>query len=1078
MKRTWVIFSIGLFLFLCTPSVYAQFTMTWQTSSNNESITIPTFSGETYNYNVDWGDLSSSSSQTGDASHTYASAGTYTVSITGTFPRIYFNNTGDKTKIMTISNWGTNAWTSMSAAFMGCSNLTITASDFPNLTGVTSLSFMFAGASSLNQNLGGWTTSTITNMSNMFNGATAFNQDISGWTVNNVISMNAMFQGASAFNQDISGWTTTNLQDMTSIFANASSFNQDISGWTTTNANTMSNLFNGAIAFNQDISGWTVSGVLNMAGMFNNAQAFNQDISGWNVSAVTNMSYMFTGAISFNQDIGGWTTTSLTEMRNMFNGAASFNQDISGWNVSGVSNMAEIFRDNDAFNQDLRDWDVSGVTDMTGMFRGADSFNQNLGDWTITLVANMSLMLDGTAITTQNYDSTLIGWAAQTVQSGVSLGAQALTYCNGETHRQSLITDDGWSFSSDTKNCGTSWNGSAWNEGTPVGLLNATITAAYNVATHGDISCNNLSINASQTLTMASGNISLTGNFDNNGNAFTQTGGSFTFNGSSAQNIEGNNSFDNLIINNAAGVTLNSTTNVTGILSLTSGVLASGGNLTLKSTGATAGSSATIDFSGSGSVSGNVTIERFLDGATQQGYRYVATNLAGQTLASISDNQAITGLGTTFSPGSGAGYTWTSTNPFPNIFIYDQSLISGGTAGAGVLNGQSLNNAEYGWETPSATSDALNPGTGLVLLLGASDLTLDFTGTLQSSDVVLSLSHGGQTNSGWHLVGNPFAATLDWNAVYDDGGNSGIEPTAYVFDASSAFAGTYAGYNASTNMGVNGGTQHIASGQALFIQTTSGMTGNVTMKTSHTSSTDVQFFKTQEEKPELFGELRLILEDERKHKDELLIYFMEEAQEGKDLGDSKKFFDGGYGLPLLASQAYNQDLMMDCRAPLNGGSQSYKLKLKTGEIGTYTLKASMIDQFTPNTQIVLEDRSNNVLIDLNQISAYRFDVTSVEEVFENRFWVHLRENNITSIEDDFTQNDIATFAYGHQVNIQFTNHKAATAQIAIYNLMGQLIHHQTTDNQLNIAIPIFKQGIYLVKVENNENTLIQKVFIR
>ena len=74
------------------------FITTWQTDnsgpSDDDQITIPTFSGETYNYDIEWGDGMSDTGVTGDITHTYASPGTYTVSITGIFPRIYFDAGG------------------------------------------------------------------------------------------------------------------------------------------------------------------------------------------------------------------------------------------------------------------------------------------------------------------------------------------------------------------------------------------------------------------------------------------------------------------------------------------------------------------------------------------------------------------------------------------------------------------------------------------------------------------------------------------------------------------------------------------------------------------------------------------------------------------------------------------------------------------------------------------------------------------------------------------------------------------------------------------------------------------------
>ena len=91
--------------------------------------------GTGYNYVVHWGDGTSESGQTGDATHRYASAGNYTVSIGGAFPSIYFNDEGDTAKIREVTQWGNTAWTSMENAFYGANNLTVTATDAPDFIG-------------------------------------------------------------------------------------------------------------------------------------------------------------------------------------------------------------------------------------------------------------------------------------------------------------------------------------------------------------------------------------------------------------------------------------------------------------------------------------------------------------------------------------------------------------------------------------------------------------------------------------------------------------------------------------------------------------------------------------------------------------------------------------------------------------------------------------------------------------------------------------------------------------------------------------------------------------------------------
>ena len=68
----------------------SPFITTWETTTANEEITIPT-TGTGYSYTVDWGDGTSDTTiYTGNASHTYTNVGEYDVKITGTFPSYLF----------------------------------------------------------------------------------------------------------------------------------------------------------------------------------------------------------------------------------------------------------------------------------------------------------------------------------------------------------------------------------------------------------------------------------------------------------------------------------------------------------------------------------------------------------------------------------------------------------------------------------------------------------------------------------------------------------------------------------------------------------------------------------------------------------------------------------------------------------------------------------------------------------------------------------------------------------------------------------------------------------------------------
>ena len=436
------------------------FITTWKTdntgTSNDNQITIPT-TGSGYNYNVDWGDGSSDTGVTGNITHTYTSPGTYTVSITGDFPRIFFNRDGDRDKILTIQQWGDIEWNSMINAFFGCSNLEVTASDAPNLSGVSSLQNMFQQATSMNADLSHWDVSTITVMTQTFAQMDEFNGNITSWDVSNVTNMLGMFAGSPNFNQPIGNWNVSKVTNMISMFKE-SNFNQDISNWDVEKVTDFSQMFNDNPEFNQNINSWNVSSGTDMSRMFLKALSFNQPLNDWDVSKVENMNSMFFDAIEFNQPLDNWDVSSVSDMESLFNTARKFNQDITGWDVSNVTSMKLMFGNCLAFNQDLSSWDVGEVTTMDRMFTNAQVFDKNLGSWNVGKVTNMFRMFELSGLSTTNYDNTLEGWATLAggagVQNGVDLGAAGINYCNASASRDILTNaPNNWVITDAGENC-------------------------------------------------------------------------------------------------------------------------------------------------------------------------------------------------------------------------------------------------------------------------------------------------------------------------------------------------------------------------------------------------------------------------------------------------------------------------------------------------------------------------------------------------------------------------------------------------------------------------------------------------
>ncbi|MFN3188621.1 MAG: BspA family leucine-rich repeat surface protein [Candidatus Paceibacteria bacterium] len=318
-----------------TPGDPGNFITTWNTenpgTTANNQIRITHTTG-TYNYDLYWVNVASStlsgtttvSGVNGASSPTITlpEPGIYQVEIAGDFPRIFFNNSGDRQKILAVNQWGDIEWSSMLGAFFGAVNLRIPAVDAPDLGTVTTLENMFLNATSFNDSVNHWDVSGVTLMNNLFS-LSGFNQPLNNWDVSSVTNMNFTFN-QTPFNQDISNWNVSSVNTFQSTFRQ-SNFNQDISNWNVSKGTNFSGAFRENSDFNQDLSSWNISSSTNMTNMFLNSGLsqpnLDSTLSSWATQATnlnkTNIplhiglkSYSSTGAAAIATLQGlGWTIT-------------------------------------------------------------------------------------------------------------------------------------------------------------------------------------------------------------------------------------------------------------------------------------------------------------------------------------------------------------------------------------------------------------------------------------------------------------------------------------------------------------------------------------------------------------------------------------------------------------------------------------------------------------------------------------------------------------------------------------------------------------------------------------------------
>jgi surface protein len=368
----------------------------------------------TTNVTVDWGDGNSDLITTWNQSeltHQYASSGTYQISMDGSFYGFTFQYS-DHLKVMSIDNWGNNAFGWMSRSFWGCTNLTGTYTDIPNTSAVTSFNQTFAYCSNFNSPVE-FDTSNVTDMNGMFWLALLFNQPVL-FDTSNVTTMSGMFRSTGAFDQTInfdgSALTTANLMfmsssvmtspvtitnstlltDISSMFGQMGIFNAAVT-LTTTNVTNMAGMFAYARFFNSTLTlnGGTAN-VTNFQGMFYYCQVFNQPVP-FDTSSSTNMIQMFSNCWTINQSLSTFDTSNVIYMQSMFEQARAFDQDISHFVTTNVTNMSTMFKGASVFNQDIN-FDGAALTTTLNMFVSAALMTGDVTITNSTLLTNCSGM--------------------------------------------------------------------------------------------------------------------------------------------------------------------------------------------------------------------------------------------------------------------------------------------------------------------------------------------------------------------------------------------------------------------------------------------------------------------------------------------------------------------------------------------------------------------------------------------------------------------------------------------------------------------------------------------------------------
>jgi hypothetical protein len=588
---------------------------------------------------------------------------------------------------------------------------------------------------------------------------------------------------------------------------------------------------------------------------------------------------------------------------------------------------------------------------------------------------------------------------------------------------------------------------------TTSGYNNLTLAGASGIKTlaSSTIIGKNLTVNSNNTLNSNNFDLTVKGNWLNNGTFTASTGKTVTFNGTVAQtvsNTTGTTTFKGLAVNNNAGVTLTTGIYILDeVLTVSNGTFNTGGRpFTMTSTAVRTARIAPIV--GSGAIAGNFTIERFIS-TRDTTWSDLSSPVQSSTFLDW-DNEL-------------PGISYSSSPP------------------ASQASAATYNEAADKYVAVTSSGTSLNAGQGFEVFLTGGFTYTNFPTTTMNTfgvpnqgdfDLSASISNSVQ---GWNLVGNPFACNILWSSIYSNAGTSGLYDYIEMYDYTIA---DWAGYTSASGI-------EIGATQGFWVY---GLPGNgaVTLnipESSKTATTNSSIKSNNKLQP--YFTLKLGSSDGSSNASHSFKVAADaNASDGLDNMDIPFRASLNISTPQMYSFVEGKKININT-FNLNNDNYSLPLRTQVAFAGNYKIEASGFNFISDYTCIKLEDKLLNKTVDLISENVYSFQMSSTDNA--DRFIVHFSKNNncksvvsSNSISSDFSnQIEILPSENGNVVNFNLA--ETTNSTISAVNLLGQTIvegiNVDATNQSINIALPENFSGMYLIRVASAKGTVTKK-FVR
>lgn len=549
-----------------------------------------------------------------------------------------------------------------------------------------------------------------------------------------------------------------------------------------------------------------------------------------------------------------------------------------------------------------------------------------------------------------------------------------------------------------------------------------------------------------------SGTLDNNGDFTNNGTELVE--GLVKFTGSTGQTISGSSAFITVHVDNAAGVSLVAGANVTidEVVELANGTLNAGsGLLTFLSTSVT--HCAIIDnFSDagfSGTMTGNITAQRYHAAASGTFNQHLMG--APVSGAAFSDITAVSGSnGVAVTPTADCDETQLdAASNYGSIFEFNEAQVS-----SCVLEGwnvRSSGNTSNGKGYAVAIS-----GAGTVDVTGTPNLGATYTqSALNNSGWNNTSLQGNPYNSGWHLLSNPYLASVDLSYA---GGNTAFDNNVQVMHTFGGFAGTYQPLSMS-------GTELLAPFQGFMVRNSSAGAGTFTFNEADRRLATATFQKTG-----IVDGLDILVEGNG-FADITKIRFDADATIGYDTYYDAYKFPSKLGQPTLYTVNDDEWSSINTK-PDVASTPSIPMGFQPGTDGTYTFSVEM--DLPTGVTAILEDEQLGLFQNLNDVPTYSFSSLATDDW--DRFTIHF--SMVTDVEETFV-NRPSVFCDGTTLTVVNAGVNESVT-MTLYDLTGRVLLTETIQSNETAQFPVsqFATGIAVTQLHGAAFQISEKVVLR